>query len=124
MKFERDKMDSDLQMKAAEVKKASSDVNEDEEGEDNKEGSVASSHICRRIGVEGPRMSCFDEMSDGIDSFCIDLKFMQIVKDEVKDTGQYICQQCCESVSVHLVTYTKRNENNTRPCDKSHQLKK
>ena len=42
MKFERDKMDFELQMKATEVKMASSVKSEDEEGEDNKEGSVAS----------------------------------------------------------------------------------
>jgi len=33
MKFERDKMDFELQMKAGVVKKASSEIGEDEEGE-------------------------------------------------------------------------------------------
>jgi len=61
MKFERDKMDFELQMKATEAKKASSEISEDEEGEDNKEGSVASGHHTRqRIGAKGPKMSCFD----------------------------------------------------------------
>jgi len=53
MKSERDKMDFELQMKATEVKKARSEIREDEEGEDNKEGSVASSHTRQRIGVKG-----------------------------------------------------------------------
>jgi len=60
MKFEGDKMDFELQMKATEVKKASSEISEDEEGEDNKEGSVASGHTRQRIGAKGPKMSCFD----------------------------------------------------------------
>jgi len=47
MKFERDKMDFELQMKAASIKKASSEVDEDEEGEDNKEGSVASGLVLK-----------------------------------------------------------------------------
>jgi len=69
MKFERDKMDFELQMKATEVKKANSLMSEDEEGEDNKEGSVASGHTCHRIGAKGPTMPCFDERSDDMDSF-------------------------------------------------------
>jgi len=69
MKFERDKMDFELQMNATEVKKASSVINEDEEGEDNKEGSVASGHTRQRIGAKGPKMPCFDERSDDMDSF-------------------------------------------------------
>jgi len=67
MKFERDKMDFELQMKATEVK--SSEISEDEEGEDNKEGSVASGHTRQRIGSKGPKMPCFDERSDDMDSF-------------------------------------------------------
>jgi len=69
MKFERDKMDFELQMKAAEVKMASSVKSEDEEGEDNKEGSVTSGHTRQRIGAKGPKMPCFDERSDAMDSF-------------------------------------------------------
>ena len=69
MKFEGDKMDFELQMKATEVKKASSEISEDEEGEDNKEGSVASGHTRQRIGAKGPKMPCFDERSDDMDSF-------------------------------------------------------
>jgi len=69
MKFVRSKMDSELQTKAKEVKKASSEIGEDEEGEDNKEGSVASGHTRRRIGVKGLKMPCFDEKSDDMDSF-------------------------------------------------------
>jgi len=69
MKFERDKMEFELKMKATEVKKASSDIGQDEEGEDNKEGSVASGHTRQRVGVKGPKMPCFDERSDDIDSF-------------------------------------------------------
>ena len=55
--------------KATEVKKASSEIGEDEEGEDNKEGSVASGHTRRRIGIKGPKMPCFDERCDDMDSF-------------------------------------------------------
>jgi len=69
MKFERDKMDFELHMKATEVKKASSEISEDEEGEDNKEGSVASGHTRQRIGAKGLKMPCFDERSDDMDSF-------------------------------------------------------
>jgi len=69
IKFERDKMDFELKMKATEVKKANCETGEDEEGEDNKEGSVASGHIPQRIGVKGPKMPCFDERSDDMDSF-------------------------------------------------------
>ena len=69
MKFERDKMHFELQMKATEVKKASSVNSEEEEGEDNKEGSVASGHTRQRIGAKGPKMPCFDERSDDMDSF-------------------------------------------------------
>jgi len=56
-------------MKAAEVKKASSEIDEGEEGGDNKEGAVASSHTRQTIGVKGPKVPCFDERSDGMDSF-------------------------------------------------------
>ena len=52
MKFERDKMDFALQMKVTEVKKASIVKSENEEGEDNKEGSVASGHTRQRIGAK------------------------------------------------------------------------
>ena len=69
MKFERDKMDFELQMKVTEVKKASSVKSQDEEGEDNKEGSVASGHTRQRIGAKGPKMPCFDERSNDMDSF-------------------------------------------------------
>jgi len=62
-------MDFELKMKATEVKKASSEVDEDEEGEDNKEGSLASGHTLRRIGVKGLKMPGFDERSDDMDSF-------------------------------------------------------
>ena len=48
---------------------ASSVKSEDEEGEDNKEGSVASGHTRQRIGANGPKMPCFDERSDDMDSF-------------------------------------------------------
>ena len=56
-------------MKATEVKKSSSEISEDKEGEDNKEGSVASGHARQRIGAKGPKMPCFDERSDDTDSF-------------------------------------------------------
>jgi len=69
MKFERDKMNFELKMKATEIKKASSEIGEDEEGEDNKEGSVASGHTRQRIGAKGPKMPRFDERSDDTDSF-------------------------------------------------------
>jgi len=69
MKFERDKMDFELHMKATEVKKASSVKSKDEEGEGNKEGSAASGHISQRIGAKGPKMPCFDERSADMDSF-------------------------------------------------------
>jgi len=69
MKFERDKMDFELQMKVTEVKKASSVKSQDEEGEDNKEGSVTSGHTRQRIGTKGQKMPCFDERSDDMDSF-------------------------------------------------------
>ena len=69
MKFERDKMDFELQMKATEVKMAISVKREDEEGEDNKEGSVASNHTRQRIGAKGPKMPCFDDRKDDMDSF-------------------------------------------------------
>jgi len=59
MKFERDKMDFELHMMATEVKKASNVKSDDEEGEYNKEGSVASSHTRQRIGAKGPKMPCF-----------------------------------------------------------------
>jgi len=49
MKFERDEMDFELKMKAAEIKKANSEISEDEEGEDNKEGLVASGHARQRM---------------------------------------------------------------------------
>ena len=88
MKSERDKMDFELQMKATEVKKASSVISE--EGEDNKEGSVASGHSRQRFGAKGPKMPCFDERSDDMDSFLHRLRYMQIAK--VKYSGQYICQ--------------------------------
>jgi len=68
MKFEGDKMDFELQMKATEVKKASSEISEDEEGEDDKEGSVASGHTRQRIGAKGPKMPRFDDRSDDMDS--------------------------------------------------------
>ena len=69
MKFERGKMNFELQMKTTEVKKASSVISEDEKGEDNKEGSVASCHTRQRIRAKGPRIQCFDERSDDMDSF-------------------------------------------------------
>jgi len=69
MKSERDKMYFELQMKATEVKKACIVKSEDEEREDNKEGSVASGHTRQRIGAKGPKMPCFDERSDDMDSF-------------------------------------------------------
>jgi len=61
-------------------KKASSEVDEDEvfleggfdplNGElYNMGGSVASGHTRRRIGVKGPKMPCFDDRSDDMDSF-------------------------------------------------------
>jgi len=56
-------------MKATEVKKANSVKSEDEEGEDNKEGSVASGHTRQMIGAKGPKTPCFDERSDDMDSF-------------------------------------------------------
>jgi len=92
MKFERDKMDFELQMKATEVKMASSVKSEDEEGDDSKEVSVASGHTRQRIGAKGPKMSCFDERSDVWIHSCIDLRYMQIAKDGVKSSGQYICR--------------------------------
>jgi len=69
MKFERDKMAFELEMKATEVKKASSVKREDEVGEDNKEGSVASGYARQRIGAKGPKMPFFDKRSDDMDSF-------------------------------------------------------
>jgi len=69
MKFERDKMDFELQMKGTEVKKANSVISEDEEAEDNKEGSVASGHTNQRVAAKAPKMPCFDERSDDMDSF-------------------------------------------------------
>ena len=69
MKFERDKMDFELQMKVTEVKKANSEISEDEEGEGNKEGSVASGHTRQRSGAKGPKMPYFNERSDYMDSF-------------------------------------------------------
>ena len=69
MTFERDKIDFELQMNATEVKKASSVKREGEEGEDSKEGLVASGHTRQRIGAKGPKMPCFDERSDDMDSF-------------------------------------------------------
>ena len=69
MKFERDKMDFELQMKATEVKMASSVKSEDEEGDDNKEVSVASGHTRQRIVANGPKMPCFDQRNDDINSF-------------------------------------------------------
>ena len=62
-------MDFELQMKATQIKKASSEISEDDEGEDNKEDSVASAHTRQRIGAKGPKMPCFDEKSDDMDSF-------------------------------------------------------
>ena len=62
-------MDFEFKMKTTEVKKASSEISEDKEGDDNKEGSVASGHTRQRIGGKGPKMSCFDERSDDMDSF-------------------------------------------------------
>jgi len=49
-------MHFELQMKATEVKKASSVNSEDEEGEDNKEGSVASGHTRQSIGAKGSQV--------------------------------------------------------------------
>jgi len=92
MRFERDKMDFELQMKVTEVEKASNVKSEDEEGEDNKEGSVASGHTRQRIGAKGPKMPCFDERSDDTDSFLYRFEVHEIAKDGVKDSGQYICQ--------------------------------
>jgi len=69
MTFERDKMYFELQMKAAELKKANSVNSEDEEGGDNKEVSVTSGRIPQRTGAKGPKMPCFDERSDDMDSF-------------------------------------------------------
>jgi len=89
MKFERGKMDFELQMKVTEVKKAISVISDDEEGEDNKDGSVASGHIRQRIGTKGPKMPCFDKT--WIHS-CIYLRYRQIARGGVKDSGQYICQ--------------------------------
>ena len=81
MKFERDKMDFQLQTKPTEVKKASSVKSEDEEGEDNKEGSVASGHTRQRIGAKGPGCHVLmREVMIWIHS-CIDLRYMQIAKD-------------------------------------------
>jgi len=60
-------MDFDLKTKAAAV--TNSETGEDETGEEqDKEGSVASSHTHQRTGVKGPKMSCFDERSDDMDS--------------------------------------------------------
>jgi len=89
MKFERYKMDFELNMKAAAAASTSSDINDDEKGEENKEGSVVSSNARCRIGAQGPKMPCFDKKSDDMDSF---LQCMQIAKDGVRDNGQYICQ--------------------------------
>jgi len=69
MKFERNKMDFELQTNGTVVKNASSVKRQDEEGEGNKEGSVASGHTRQRIGTKGPKMPCFDERSDDMDSF-------------------------------------------------------
>jgi len=69
MKFERDKMDFESKMKTTDTKKASSDISEDGEGEDNKEVSIASGHTHQRIGVKGPKMPCLDDRSDDMDSF-------------------------------------------------------
>jgi len=87
IKFERDKMDFELLMKATEVKEASSEISEDEYGEDNKEGSVASSHARQMIGVKGPKMPCFDERSDDMDSFLH--RFEVYADSQVWSKGQW-----------------------------------
>jgi len=93
MNFERVKMDFELQMKATAVKKASSEVGEDEEGEDNKEGSVASGHTRRRIGVKGPKMPCFDERSHDMVSFLHRIEVYAESQGWSKGhRGLYICQ--------------------------------
>jgi len=68
MQLEREKMDFELKMKAASVWRSSSEIDEDEVDEEDKEGSVVSSHSRRRIGVKGPKMPCFDERSDQVDA--------------------------------------------------------
>jgi len=86
-------MDFELQMKATEVKKASSELSEDEEGEDNKEGSVAFTPV-KGLVLKDRRChahALMRELMIWIHS-CIDLRYMQIVKDAVKDSGQCICQ--------------------------------
>jgi len=67
--IEREKMDFEFKMKSTAVTKTNSEIDEDEKGEENKEGSVASSHTRRRIGVRCAKMPCFDERSDDMDSF-------------------------------------------------------
>jgi len=63
---EHDRTEQDKQR---ESEKELREKSEDEEGEDNKEGSVASGHTRQRIGATGPKMPCFDERSDDMDSF-------------------------------------------------------
>jgi len=69
MQLEREKMDFELKMKAASAWKSSSAIDEDEVGEEDKEGSVVSRHSRRRICIKGPKMSCVDERSDHVDAF-------------------------------------------------------
>jgi len=92
--LEREKMDFELKMKAAAaaVTKTSSEIDENEEGENSREGSVASGHTRRRIGAKGPKMPCFDERSEYWTHFCTDLRYMQKAKDGVKDSGLNACQ--------------------------------
>jgi len=69
MKFERNKIDFELQMKSESINKASRETDEDEIGGEDKESSRASGHSRQRISAKSPKMSCFDEWSDDMDSF-------------------------------------------------------
>ena len=62
-------MDFELKMKAPSVWKSSSEIDEYEDGEEEKEGSVVSSHSRRRIGAKGPKMPRFNKRSDHVDAF-------------------------------------------------------
>ena len=57
---------------------------------------IRKAHTRQRIGAKGPKMPCYDERSDDTNLFTvqrrIDLRCMQIAKDGVKDSGQYIRQ--------------------------------
>jgi len=80
-------------------------ISEGEEGEDNKEGSVASSHTGQKIGAKGPKMPCFDERSGDTDSF---LHRFEVYTDSQRwSKGQWAVYQSALLIGKALEVYSR-----------------